>query len=130
MTTAPAPRPRRRSVLGAALAASPLALLATGTAPALAAGDADSGDSGSGDADPLPTFTPGEPWLDTDGKVIQAHGGQVVPSSDAQGPLYYWYGEDRSNGYGSSPGVHVYSSRDLYSWQDEGLALRALATAE
>ena len=130
MTTAPAPRPRRRSVLGAALAASPLALLATGTAPALAAGDADSGDSGSGDADPLPTFTPGEPWLDTDGKVIQAHGGQVVPRSDAQGPLYYWYGEDRSNGYGSSPGVHVYSSRDLYSWQDEGLALRALATAE
>ena len=89
MTTAPAPRSRRRSVLGAALAASPLALLATGTAPALAAGDADSGDSGSGDADPLPTFTPGEPWLDTDGKVIQAHGGQVVPSSDAQGPLYY-----------------------------------------
>jgi hypothetical protein len=33
-------------VLGAALAASPLALLATGTAPVLAAGEADSGDSG------------------------------------------------------------------------------------
>lgn len=117
MATSTSPRPRRRSVLGAALAAPPLALLAT--TPALADDPAE-----------LPTFTPGEPWLDTSGAVIQAHGGQVVISEDAGGPLYHWYGEDRSQGYGSSPGVHVYSSRDLYSWKDEGLALRALTTAE
>ena len=125
MTATPPPRPRRRSVIGAALAAPPLALLAVGASPAFADGD----DSGSGE-EALPAFTPGEPWLDTEGKVIQAHGGQVVLAPDDQGPLYYWYGEDRSNGYGSSPGVHVYSSRDLYSWTDEGLALRALTTAE
>ena len=127
MTTTPPPRPRRRSVLGAALAAPPLALLAVGAAPSLALAD---GDDGGSDEEALPAFTPGEPWLDTEGKVIQAHGGQVVLADDDQGPLYYWYGEDRSNGYGSSPGVHVYSSRDLYSWTDEGLALRALTTAE
>src|SRR5699024_7328152 len=80
--------------------------------------------------EPRPAVTPGEPWRDTSGEVIQAHGGQVLVGEDADGPLYHWYGEDRTNGYGSSPGVHVYSSRDLYSWTDEGLALRALATAE
>lgn len=110
------PRPRRRSMLGAALAVPPLALLGASAARAA--------------PDPQPAFAPGQPWLDTDGQVVQAHGGQVLVGEDADGPLYHWYGEDRSNGYGSSPGVHVYSSRDLYSWQDEGLALRALETAE
>ena len=113
----PAPLPRRRTVLAAALAGPPLAALTA------AAAHAD-------DPEPEPAFTPGEPWRDTSGEVIQAHGGQVLVGEDADGPLYHWYGEDRTNGYGSSPGVHVYSSRDLYSWTDEGLALRALATAE
>ena len=63
------------------------------------------------------SFRPGEPWLDTDGQVIQAHGGQVVAATDDQGSaIWYWYGEDRSNGYYNSPGVHVYSSYDLYNW--------------
>jgi hypothetical protein len=75
------------------------------------------------------TFTPGEPWTDTNGEVIQAHGGQVVVHEDADGTVYYWYGEDRSNGYGSSPGVHVYSSPNLDDWTDEGLALRTLENA-
>ena len=118
--------PRRRSVLAAALAAPPLAALAA--APALAEGT--TAEDAPADADARTAFTPGEPWLDTAGNVIQAHGGQVVVSEDAEGPLYLWYGEDRTNGYGSSPGVHVYSSRDLYTWTDEGLALRALTTAE
>lgn len=75
------------------------------------------------------SFRPGEPWLDTSDHVIQAHGGQVVVSADAEGEaLYYWYGEDRSNGYADSPGVHVYSSSDLYTWTDEGLALRAMSS--
>ncbi|MGO1285233.1 MAG: glycoside hydrolase family 43 protein [Brachybacterium sp.] len=118
MPTPLSPLPRRRTVLAAALSAPPLAMLATSAAHAEGTTVSDS------------AFTPGEPWLDTSGNVIQAHGGQVVLSEDEGGPLYHWYGEDRSNGYGSSPGVHVYSSRDLYSWTDEGLALRALTTAE
>lgn len=36
---------------------------------------------------------------DNGGTHIQAHGGQVVKVGDA----YYWYGEDRSNGYDNSP---------------------------
>ncbi|MDR6906268.1 hypothetical protein J2X63_001954 [Agromyces sp. 3263] len=75
------------------------------------------------------SFRPGQEWLDTDGNVIQAHGGQVVPSTDDQGrTVYYLYGEDRTNGYHSSPGVHVYSSYDLYNWTDQGVALRALSS--
>ncbi|WP_394804589.1 family 43 glycosylhydrolase, partial [Clavibacter michiganensis] len=77
------------------------------------------------------TFTPGEARLDTSGEVIQAHGGQIVPSVDEAGDtIYYWYGEDRSNGYASSPGVHVYSSHDLEAWTDEGLALRAMSSPD
>ena len=77
------------------------------------------------------SFRPGEPWLDTNGQVIQAHGGQVVAATDEAGErIWYWYGEDRTNRYHGSPGVHVYSSHDLYNWTDEGLALRAMETAD
>ncbi|MFC7374939.1 glycoside hydrolase family 43 protein [Brachybacterium sp. GCM10030267] len=112
------PLPRRRVLTGALLAA-PLAGLATTAAWAE-----------DPSPDPAGSFSPGEPWQDTDGEIIQAHGGQVLVTADAEGPLYYWYGEDRSNGYHDSPGIHVYSSRDLYSWEDEGLALRALDHAD
>ncbi|WP_127794578.1 glycoside hydrolase [Agromyces sp. LHK192] len=80
---------------------------------------------------PYTSFHPGQEWLDTDGEVIQAHGGQVVPSTDDEGrTIYYLYGEDRTNGYHSAPGVHVYSSYDLYNWTDRGVALRALSSEE
>jgi len=80
---------------------------------------------------PTSTFTPGQPWLDTNGTTIQAHGGQVVAGTDKHGKsIWYWYGEDRTNGYASSPGVHVYSSHDLTNWTDEGLALRAMTSAD
>ncbi|MFP3786921.1 hypothetical protein, partial [Burkholderia sp. SIMBA_024] len=53
------------------------------------------------------------------------------PSTDDDGrTIYYLYGEDRTNGYHSAPGVHVYSSYDLYNWEDRGVALRALASEE
>jgi hypothetical protein len=73
------------------------------------------------------SFRPGDPWTDTADKAIQAHGGQVLTTKDATGrTVYYWYGEDRTNGYSSSPGVHAYSSYDLYNWTDRGLVLRAM----
>ncbi|WP_217181078.1 glycoside hydrolase [Streptomyces sp. AC495_CC817] len=79
--------------------------------------------------EPYTSFRPGAEWLDTDGDLIQAHGGQVVPSTDADGrTIYYLYGEDRTNGYHSAPGVHVYSSYDLYNWTDGGVALRAMSS--
>lgn len=58
-------------------------------------------------------FVPGEVWLDTDGRAIQAHGGCIL----ARGSTYYWYGEDRTPGSGT--GVSCYSSTDLYNWKNE-----------
>lgn len=77
------------------------------------------------------SFTPAQPWLDTNGHTIQAHGGQVVAATDDSGRrVWYWYGEDRSNGYHDSPGIHAYSSYDLYNWTDEGVALRTLKSQD
>ena len=81
-------------------------------------------------------------WFDDNGAHIQAHGGQVVSAEelevDASGvvageeagrTVYYWYGEDRSNGYYGSPGVHAYKSYDTRNWIDEGVVLRSVSDA-
>lgn len=96
-------------------------------------------DPGSGAPD---YFSP--PWFDEAGRHVQAHGGQVVPvSAEALGvdagsvvrgeeagqTVYYWYGEDRSNGYYGSPGVHAYKSYDTMNWVDEGVVLRSVSDA-
>lgn len=62
-------------------------------------------------------FSPGARWLDQQGNHINAHGGGVIFHEG----LYYWYGEKR--GGKNSEGVNVYSSKDLYNWNFEGLAL-------
>ena len=102
-----------------ALMSAALAVLTLVTAPPSSA------------AEKYSSFRPGAEWRDTAGQVIQAHGGQVVPATDERGRrIWYWYGEDRSNGYANSPGVHVYSSYDLYNWKDGGLALRAMSSQD
>ncbi|MFF1359671.1 glycoside hydrolase family 43 protein [Streptomyces sp. NPDC058297] len=119
------PAASRRSVLRAAAGLAALPLVAALPATHASAASADTG------GDTSTPFTPGQPWRDTAGNVIQAHGGQVVAATDEAGArIWYWYGEDRSNGYYNSPGVHVYSSRDLHHWTDEGLALRAMESAD
>ena len=66
-------------------------------------------------------FTSGAPWLDTDGKRIQAHGGQIFQENGT----YYWLGENKDHTTGEDEvwtwGVRLYSSNDLMNWQDEGL---------
>jgi beta-xylosidase len=67
-------------------------------------------------------FSPGELWPDTNGTPINAHGGGILHH---QG-IYYWFGEHKLEGTAGNKalvGVHVYSSRDLYNWKDEGIAL-------
>jgi len=75
-----------------------------------------------------PTFKPGEVWLDTTGKAIQAHGAGVLFHNGT----YYLYGENKD--VPTKPeglcgarvdviGVSCYSSKDLYNWKYEGLAL-------
>ena len=66
---------------------------------------------------------PGQVWLDTNGKRIQAHGGSVFYENG----VYYWYGENKEKTVGDGTlwhwGVRCYSSRDLYNWDDLGLII-------
>lgn len=66
------------------------------------------------------SIRPGQEWLDTSGKPIQAHGGSVIYKDG----VYYWYGENKEYTDGVSEiwttGIKCYSSRDLYNWKDEG----------
>lgn len=57
----------------------------------------------------------GAVWADTDGQHINAHGGAVLQHHG----LWYWYGENRGQG----GGVRVYSSPDLETWTNCGVAL-------
>ena len=68
-------------------------------------------------------FTPGRPWLDTQGERIQAHGGALW----YEGGFYYWYGENKQFTNGKSRiwhwGIRAYRSKDLYNWTDLGLII-------
>ena len=62
----------------------------------------------------------GQLWMDTDGQHINAHGGNIIQ----YGNTYYWYGENRPYSGGSTEaGISVYSSTDLNTWKNEGVAL-------
>jgi hypothetical protein len=70
-----------------------------------------------------PPFRPGELWPDTSGTPINAHGGGFL----FRNGTYYWFGEFKTAGPGGNAanvGVSVYSSRDLYRWKNEGIALK------
>jgi len=74
-------------------------------------------------AQPLSQFTPGQLWKDDTGTHINAHGGGIL---FRQG-VYYWYGEHKVGGdLGNTAqvGVSCYSSKDLYNWKNEGIALK------
>ena len=69
------------------------------------------------------SIRPGQVWLDTAGKRIQAHGGSVMYLDGR----YYWYGENKEY-TGLKPGVwhwgvRCYRSDDLYNWEDLGLII-------
>jgi hypothetical protein len=73
-------------------------------------------------ADQYNKFYPKALWADNKGNHIQAHGGGVL--FDPVGKKWWFYGEDRTPiGWEPMPGVHGYSSTDLYNWKDEGLVL-------
>lgn len=69
-------------------------------------------------------FYPGESWLDNNGIHINAHGGSIL--YDESDNKYYWFGEHKTEGGVGNlalVGVRCYSSKDLYNWIDEGIAL-------
>lgn len=67
---------------------------------------------------------PGQLWRDVARNPINAHGGGVIFH---QG-LYYWYGTHKIEGLSEKThadgGVHLYASRDLVAWHDQGMVLR------
>ena len=69
------------------------------------------------------SIRPGQVWLDTEGKRIQAHGGSIIVVDGT----YYFYGENKEKTDGSSTlwhwGVRAYRSKDLYNWEDCGLII-------
>lgn len=74
------------------------------------------------------SFKPGAVWRDTNGALIQAHGAGMMFDENTQ--TYYWYGEDKTYGYLPARGVRVYASKDLYNWEDHGLALTAIGSID
>ena len=71
------------------------------------------------------SFRPREIWTDNNGAHINAHGGGILYDKGT----YYWYGEHKVEGDAGNyaqVGVHCYSSKDLYNWKDEGIALKVV----
>jgi hypothetical protein len=66
-------------------------------------------------------FRPGQPWSDTDGIHINAHG-YCILKNDGK---YYWYGSHKIAGKTESEkneaGVRCYVSSDLLNWKNSGL---------
>lgn len=69
------------------------------------------------------SIRPGQKWLDTSGKPIQAHAGNIWYEDG----VFYWYGENKEFTDGRNKiwtwGIRYYSSTDLYNWKDEGLLI-------
>lgn len=104
----------RRNLIASAAALS-AAAVSVQTSPAAASAKDHRG--------PYRSFRPGEVWLDTAGKPIQAHAGSIMQIGDT----YYWYGENKefttSKTNVRSWGVRCYKSADLYNWDDLGLII-------
>ena len=64
----------------------------------------------------------GTEWLDTEGNVINAHGGGMLKV----GEYYYWIGENRRDGVF----VSCYRSKDLMNWEFRGNLLTRDSHAE
>jgi len=66
------------------------------------------------------SFRPGKLWFDTDGNIINAHGGGILYHEG----VYYWFGEHKGEFSNAAlVGVTCYSSTDLYNWKFESIAL-------
>ena len=67
-------------------------------------------------------FINNQAWPDSNGVHINAHGGGFLFHDG----VYYWFGEHKIAGEAGNAamvGIHCYSSKDLYNWRDEGIAM-------
>lgn len=74
-------------------------------------------------------FHPGQPWLDTSGRSIDAHGGGFLVENGAS---FFWYGSARhgeAEPQEHTHGINLYSSTDLYNWKFESRVVNATNTS-
>jgi hypothetical protein len=76
------------------------------------------------------TFQPGQPWPDTVGTHINAHGYCILKHAGK----YYWYGSHKIAGKTESEkneaGVRCYVSSDLLNWENSGLVFSVTAEGQ
>ena len=63
----------------------------------------------------------GVPWFDDRGKIVSAHGANIIK----EGETFYLFGEKHSDTSNVFVGFTCYSSKDLYNWKFESIALPA-----
>lgn len=61
----------------------------------------------------------GVPWFDNKGNTVSAHGANIVKENGT----YYLFGERHEDGTNAFAGFNCYSSKDLYNWKFERIAL-------
>lgn len=61
----------------------------------------------------------GTPWFDQNGKIVSAHGANIIKDKDK----FYLFGEAHSDSSNAFEGFNCYSSKDLYNWKFESIAL-------
>lgn len=70
-------------------------------------------------------IVPGARWLDTNGIIVNAHAGGITVDKDTG--RFWWFGEYKIQGQPEGAGFRAYSSDDLATWTDEGMAFCMLA---
>nr|WP_315241719.1 family 43 glycosylhydrolase [uncultured Flavobacterium sp.] len=61
----------------------------------------------------------GTPWFDQNGNVVSAHGANIIKEKDT----FYLFGEAHTDISNAFTGFNCYSSKDLYNWKFESIAL-------
>lgn len=61
----------------------------------------------------------GIPWFDQNGNIVSAHGANIIKEKDK----FYLFGEAHINDSNAFAGFNCYSSKDLYNWNFENIAL-------
>lgn len=61
----------------------------------------------------------GIPWFDQNGNIVSAHGACIVKEKET----FYLFGEAHSDDSNAFVGFNCYSSKDLYNWKFESIAL-------
>ena len=61
----------------------------------------------------------GTPWFDQNGNVVSAHGANIIKENGK----FYLFGEAHTDDSNAFAGFNCYSSKDLYNWKFESIAL-------